>query len=730
MKEIMVQALVEKLKKVGYYANPNLALDMKVIFESEAKFEGVKTIGLEGLPGVGKTFLPKSLTKVYEMEFISYTCDKKTGFEQLVEDFNVPAMVAKDAVKSVTPGVLTRAIRLAQDGKKVILVLDEFDKTAPDADFQLLEFLQSGSLTSPTYGELKIDEDKLSNLTVFIAKNNERDLHEALMRRCLKFFEVEAPNVATVKEIVEDSIDEVTPESLKMVIGMYSLILKDKEAYRKIATIQEVKNALIEDKILLNWGVNHDKRVENFINHLTKFEEDRALLKSRIGFIDKVEEQPEETVEHLQLNTSNAFSYGQDAMMDSLKERIVQLEKLITGSNTEYVLKGIEDFEQNPAILDASKDAVDSLSFLGKLNQEDVQTYDSLPKKVLEKIALKLSKNSSKLDIQNKIILGEYQIHDSNVLSQVITNLKRQFPIEKITKDGVVLYQEGDYEISLVHLWEEENKKLRLFLISNKVVLPNAVIYNSLKTIPGEISKYKFKEINANLISEIGIEDYKKNLDYIFDVSEDKKEIIGKNGNVDTGYSWLEEDELALIKFKGKNVSVKEVLKAIPIKTEEEKAQSPFGESRCKIMSIKELFDYSVKLQTYDFGRNSVEMLEQFKTKEIGGDKYSLFAKEKGQSTIYYGVSKMSNRFYDDLVKYSQTKTIEELKKEYTMLSLDSDKDYRLYKIDMSDDERNSEYQRFRLGHNTFEKFVAENRLVTLDEKINLVAERLNSQKQ
>jgi len=69
------------------------------------------------------------------------------------------------------------AARLSHKGR-VVLLLDEWDKTRPSADAFLLDFLQEGRIR---WGVK--EKARLENLVVFLTSNGERELSEPLLRR-------------------------------------------------------------------------------------------------------------------------------------------------------------------------------------------------------------------------------------------------------------------------------------------------------------------------------------------------------------------------------------------------------------------------------------------------------------------------------------------------------------------------------------------------------------------
>ena len=116
-------------------------------YDNEAN-KGVASILLEGDPGSGKTFLSEVFSKFLgeNTEYIYTQCVEETNSDRLIATYNVPAIVKGEADKALAAGILTRAITLANEGKNVVLTIDELDKAREALDSYFLDFLQSGKI--------------------------------------------------------------------------------------------------------------------------------------------------------------------------------------------------------------------------------------------------------------------------------------------------------------------------------------------------------------------------------------------------------------------------------------------------------------------------------------------------------------------------------------------------------------------------------------------------------
>jgi len=148
----------------------------------------VPAVILDGPPGVGKTFLAEKVAEVWDAAVVFFQFYRGAGKEELLFDLDISRIVrgmsGNDIPENfrdiVSLGVLPRAAEMSHHGK-VVLILDEMDKSHPSTDAFLLDFLQYSRLSIPHIGEIR---PNTANLLVVITKNDERALSEPLLRRC------------------------------------------------------------------------------------------------------------------------------------------------------------------------------------------------------------------------------------------------------------------------------------------------------------------------------------------------------------------------------------------------------------------------------------------------------------------------------------------------------------------------------------------------------------------
>jgi MoxR-like ATPase len=154
---------------------------------------------LKGLPGSGKTSTAEAFALTVGAKKYFYQCNPGTGFDQLIGQPNLGAVLRQDAAACVADGVVIQAVRSAMAGEDVVLILDEIDKASPEVDAYLLDFLQSRRIHDSNMEELVVPSDV--KFWVFLTSNDERELSDALMRR-VRRITVDRPSRSTVASVL------------------------------------------------------------------------------------------------------------------------------------------------------------------------------------------------------------------------------------------------------------------------------------------------------------------------------------------------------------------------------------------------------------------------------------------------------------------------------------------------------------------------------------------------
>ena len=243
-------------------------------------------IMLRGRAGVGKTAMTKLIAEYLNAEYLFFQCFPGSTEDDLIFKI-LPCEKTASGLK-ITEGILAEALRLSHK-KKVVVTIDEFDKTRPSADAFLLDFLQNYRI-SLRNGNEKIIQGNAKNIIVFLTSNDEREFSEPLLRRVIT---IDLPTLpaSEIKKILSKEFNEET------VLLLTQIYLDTINAQlTKIATIQELRTLgkLIEE----HEGIDFSEAVRSII---IKNEEDWTKYTEYIKYRDVKYEEFEETediVEH------------------------------------------------------------------------------------------------------------------------------------------------------------------------------------------------------------------------------------------------------------------------------------------------------------------------------------------------------------------------------------------------------------------------------------------------
>ncbi len=371
----------ELFEKLGYtFPSADVLEDIYLfyMYYNNKANKGVSAILLEGDPGCGKTYLSEVFSQFLgkDTEYLYTQCVEETNSERLIATYNVPAIVKGDADKSIAEGILTKAINLANSGKKVVLTIDELDKAREVLDSYFLDFLQNGKIETTDNTILSLTEDGRKNLYVILAKNSERNLSDALLRRCSVIKLPPMPPVLAYKTLLRKFENtEHDPKFLKFICKVYEAIYNEQknnnnELLSRLPALQELVTAITSDNELYENRISSTRRINNLIRKLGKDDESREIITNILTKKFKYQNQDSNyTNETLDLDMNNPDDYMNSKDTDSLIEQYIEKK-----DNGEYIFEE-DDFEDPMKdianILDNMKDD-QSLVFLDKENKEKI----------------------------------------------------------------------------------------------------------------------------------------------------------------------------------------------------------------------------------------------------------------------------------------------------------------------------------------------------------------------
>lgn len=304
----------------GYFFNNTQSLIAAYLADKfyELPRKGLSGILLTGEPGVGKTHFAESLAKVDGAELLEYQCVASTTDEQLYATINTVGLVKKE--NPVSDGILIRAIKNANEGKKTILLVDEIDKGNENIDPYFLTFFQKGTIWTPDHGEVAIKDECRDNIIVVVCKNKWRELDGSLLRR-LRRIDLELPTVASMSRIIEFNDNGFNSNMKSIALKLYGEMLNaEKGTFTRITSAQEIINALNDDIIIEMIGGNAHDRIMNLISWFANNPEDRQEIKKIFADRDKFSYDVDKTQGSTTLSNLPFFNFDENEINQFIRK--------------------------------------------------------------------------------------------------------------------------------------------------------------------------------------------------------------------------------------------------------------------------------------------------------------------------------------------------------------------------------------------------------------------------
>lgn len=223
-KQFTAESLQSGLEAEGYIASEAVTLALFLAAQLE------KPILVEGPPGVGKTELAKAAAKLFDRPLIRLQCyegldEAKALYEWKYGKQLLYTQVLKETLGDVlrgAQGLAESVTRLHEFGDifyspefleprplmaalqaepGAVLLIDEIDKADQEFEAFLLELLSDYQVSVPEIGTIKAKSTPL----VILTSNNQRELSDALKRRCLHLY-IPYPEPALERRILQSQV--------------------------------------------------------------------------------------------------------------------------------------------------------------------------------------------------------------------------------------------------------------------------------------------------------------------------------------------------------------------------------------------------------------------------------------------------------------------------------------------------------------------------------------------
>ncbi len=185
-----------------------------------------KPLIVKGEPGTGKTLLAHEIAQALDKKIITWHIKSTTTAQQglyeydavsRLRDSQLGAEGVEDIANYIKKGKLWEAF---DAGESVVLLIDEIDKA--DIEFPNDLLLELDKMEFYCY-ELQQTIKAISRPIILITSNNEKELPDAFLRRCL-FHYIRFPDQETMQQIIDvhfpDIEQELVSNAMKVFYGL------------------------------------------------------------------------------------------------------------------------------------------------------------------------------------------------------------------------------------------------------------------------------------------------------------------------------------------------------------------------------------------------------------------------------------------------------------------------------------------------------------------------------
>ena len=259
----------------GYFANQEL---VDIV---NASLFLKKPILIEGPAGTGKTYLAKTLSKMFKTQLIRLQCHEGIDEDKALYEWNykkqlLSIQTEKDSKNLFTEEFLIERpiLQSLRSDKKSIFLVDEIDRSDEEFEALLLEVLAENQVSIPELGTITSKNDNLIVLT----SNATRELSEALRRRCLYFY-LDYPSVDIETKVILNNVENINEEKAKK-FSIFSNFVRSLGLNKPpslIESVEWVKYNHLNDEESLNSNIGILlKDIEDQKIYLEKIKEDNA----------------------------------------------------------------------------------------------------------------------------------------------------------------------------------------------------------------------------------------------------------------------------------------------------------------------------------------------------------------------------------------------------------------------------------------------------------------------
>ena len=282
-----VDAVLALLEQNDYFADRRLATSVFLALKMG------RPLFLEGEAGVGKTEIAKVLARGLGRSLVRLQCYEGLDTASAVYEWNYPRQmieirlaeaqgrVDREALASnifTERFLIRRPIMQAlepRDGAAPVLLIDELDRTDEPFEAYLLEVLAEYQVTIPELGAIKATQPPI----VVITSNRTREIHDAIMRRCLYHW-VDFPSAQRELAIVRRKVPGADARLSREVVA-FTQRLRAMDLFKSpgIAETLDWAEALVAlDRLALD-----PETIANTLGALLKYQDDIGAVTPEVA---------------------------------------------------------------------------------------------------------------------------------------------------------------------------------------------------------------------------------------------------------------------------------------------------------------------------------------------------------------------------------------------------------------------------------------------------------------